>query len=96
MFSNQRPNAFLSNGYGNDFSKDLDKGYVIHGGENSTSYMGTELIDFLKRPVNGGPKDNSESSNYHRNPMLDQAYSFNYMIGDGASNSITQPGSQTT
>ena len=55
VFSNQRPNVFYSNGYGGgDFSKDLGAGFVIQGGDNSTSYMGTELIDFLKRPANGG------------------------------------------
>ena len=37
-----------------EFSNDLGQSNVIHGGEMSTSYVGTELIDFLKtNPANG-------------------------------------------
>ena len=72
---------FTSNLYGlpnenfRDLSKDLGGGYLINAGETQTSYMGTDLIDFLKLQPRPAP-DSSE-----RNLMLDQAYSFNYMMG---------------
>ena len=63
----------------------------------STSYMGTELIDFLKRP--GTNKDVIEATGGGRNPLLDQGYSFNNIIGGNGmavDHVVSQRGTQSS
>lgn len=63
----------------------------------STSYMGTELIDYLKKPngeKSGGiTTSNKELSSGSDVRNLEQAYSFNHILatGTGGEPSVSQP-----
>ena len=89
MNSNAQTNLMSSSGVINpghgqnqehirDFSNDLGTGIVVEGG-NSTSYMGQDLLEFLKMQKTGTKgADNAND----RNSMLDVAHSFHHMLVD--------------
>ena len=72
-----------------EFSNDIGAGIVM-GGDQSTSYIGTELIEFLR------PKNQSRPLADEMKPILDDAaYSFNRLIGDPSQSNNQIPGSSS-